>query len=1002
MTFDRDLATREPTVEVAHEALLREWPRLVDWLREDTALLQSLDELSRAATTWDAGGREGADLYRGGRLELAAGLASAAGERMRPADVDFIGASQAADVAERRVEGRRVTRLRTLVGVVGAALILAVVAGGLAFRQAAAARDATEQAELATLVSRSVGSTAENPELALLLALEAHEREQQPDTRQAVLNSLAANATANSLANLDLIVEPNSPCGFSVASPDGTVDYGVWAGEVGSRNLETGEITSYGPPPEECVVWFVDEAKDRRWAGSLDAMGIWLGSADGSWDVQRSFEQPTVVESFAFRSSGLLVGATGFEDGDDTQLVLIDDTSGETVGVPIDVEGRFFYEVNDDGSLIAVSITADGSNDTRLKLFDGLTGLELWDRAMDAPATALAFDDGHVLVGLADRRLLSIDEETGDIVAVLETTATDDFLDIGVRPDGLIVAATGTQIELIDPRTGPTGTAVDLRGVVEAHIRPDGTVLTLSFETEQFSIVDLDLSALVESAIRVEPGSVVMIADNHAGVTVPQSGLAEWIDLASGDRVQVALEAPGSGLFAAATVFPDSDGLWAIDDAGTLARWEDNVLIDRLSIGDGYRTGAREGNRFAAVLGEAGSRRASLTSLEPEAATLLFEADVATAVLAQPRDDGGMYVLDASGTLFTFISDGDGNGVLTNEVVTGVEGATILAVDATNGQVAVAASAGGLVVVDPVMGRTIELPDAGFVGGIGFAESGSLLVVTSLDGTVQLFDAESAAMIGTLWPGSGAVVGSPAWYDESTRSMWVGSSERLLRIPLTPERWLERACEVLTRDLSSAEWDDLVPGDLPQRSTCRGDVLVTEWEQGLNGQLPGGTIRLPELGGIKFELEGDRTIRQDRAYTILDFDGDDQRSEINLVAARATPDDVLITNVDELLTAMNDFVKADLLELEPVETSIGVARTFDYEWDRDLQDGSSFIQAGEGAWGPPLPVGRFWMMETERGVFLVTVEAFDRDDSLYAETIAAAETLLATIEFVDF
>ena len=32
LTFDRDPATRSPTVEVAHEALLSEWGRLRQWL----------------------------------------------------------------------------------------------------------------------------------------------------------------------------------------------------------------------------------------------------------------------------------------------------------------------------------------------------------------------------------------------------------------------------------------------------------------------------------------------------------------------------------------------------------------------------------------------------------------------------------------------------------------------------------------------------------------------------------------------------------------------------------------------------------------------------------------------------------------------------------------------------------------------------------------------------------------------------------------------------------
>ena len=35
LTEDRLLTASEGTVEVAHEALTREWPRLQDWLRED-------------------------------------------------------------------------------------------------------------------------------------------------------------------------------------------------------------------------------------------------------------------------------------------------------------------------------------------------------------------------------------------------------------------------------------------------------------------------------------------------------------------------------------------------------------------------------------------------------------------------------------------------------------------------------------------------------------------------------------------------------------------------------------------------------------------------------------------------------------------------------------------------------------------------------------------------------------------------------------------------------
>ncbi|MFV2064162.1 MAG: protein kinase, partial [Chloroflexota bacterium] len=87
LTFDRDVATREPTVEVAHEALLREWPRLAGWLAADRELLRAVNAISDAATTWDQGGRDDSDLYRGGRLEAADELATAAQDRLRRLDL---------------------------------------------------------------------------------------------------------------------------------------------------------------------------------------------------------------------------------------------------------------------------------------------------------------------------------------------------------------------------------------------------------------------------------------------------------------------------------------------------------------------------------------------------------------------------------------------------------------------------------------------------------------------------------------------------------------------------------------------------------------------------------------------------------------------------------------------------------------------------------------------------------------------------------------------------
>ncbi len=55
LTFDVDAATREPTVEVAHEALLRHWPRLRAWLDEDRDGLRLHRHLADSALVVGAG-----------------------------------------------------------------------------------------------------------------------------------------------------------------------------------------------------------------------------------------------------------------------------------------------------------------------------------------------------------------------------------------------------------------------------------------------------------------------------------------------------------------------------------------------------------------------------------------------------------------------------------------------------------------------------------------------------------------------------------------------------------------------------------------------------------------------------------------------------------------------------------------------------------------------------------------------------------------------------------
>jgi Novel STAND NTPase 1 len=63
------------TVEVAHEALFREWARLKEWLEPERARLEALRSLQTAAATWDRHDRALAFLdHRDKRLSTAGAL----------------------------------------------------------------------------------------------------------------------------------------------------------------------------------------------------------------------------------------------------------------------------------------------------------------------------------------------------------------------------------------------------------------------------------------------------------------------------------------------------------------------------------------------------------------------------------------------------------------------------------------------------------------------------------------------------------------------------------------------------------------------------------------------------------------------------------------------------------------------------------------------------------------------------------------------------------------
>jgi serine/threonine protein kinase/WD40 repeat protein len=213
LTTDRDPSTRTPTVEVAHEALIRQWQRLRGWLsdtREDVRLQRLLAAESQE---WDENNRDASFLLRGGRLVQFEDWYKSSSVALTPTDIEFIEASvaerQRVEEADRirllrEREAERKARRNLQLLLVGAfiALIVAGALAFLAFQQSSAARRAEVVAldaqQTAIVQVTDVAQAQANAESNLVTAeaagTEAALQADNASTQQALAEFAAADA----------------------------------------------------------------------------------------------------------------------------------------------------------------------------------------------------------------------------------------------------------------------------------------------------------------------------------------------------------------------------------------------------------------------------------------------------------------------------------------------------------------------------------------------------------------------------------------------------------------------------------------------------------------------------------------------------------------------------------------------------------------------------------------------------------------------------------------
>jgi WD40 repeat protein/class 3 adenylate cyclase len=188
LTDDRLLTAHDSAVEVAHEALLREWPRFQEWLTEDAQGRELREHLTQTAKRWAEADRDLAELYRGARLSATLDWAAGRQQELNELEREFLAESRAESERELARQRRTNRRLKGLLIGVGVLLLAALAAGVFALAQRS---DAQKKARIA--LGRQLGAEAVSQpriDLSMLLARESLDLDRSLQTEGTLLATL--------------------------------------------------------------------------------------------------------------------------------------------------------------------------------------------------------------------------------------------------------------------------------------------------------------------------------------------------------------------------------------------------------------------------------------------------------------------------------------------------------------------------------------------------------------------------------------------------------------------------------------------------------------------------------------------------------------------------------------------------------------------------------------------------------------------------------------------
>jgi WD40 repeat protein/class 3 adenylate cyclase len=859
----RLLTLDDGTVELAHEALIREWPRLRTWIDDEREALAIRRHLTTAAAAWEQLGRDPSELYSGPRLAalldwLQTDPTLSASER------DFATASRAESERVERVKARSVRRLRALVAAVSVALVVALGAGVFALIKQRDAADSRDRADIARVAAVSRSVVERQPDLGLLLAVAAFELEDTEETRGALLNGLQANPLL-----FGLLHGVDSGLEAAVFSPDGSK-------LVTPTSDGTGTIVWSTTSRRRLAV--LDHGNGVLQGAAISPSGRWLAVPAGYekpkpkatlqvWDLRRN-RLVRLIDSPA----GFLSTAAYTADGDTlitqggprpdrrfgTEVVLWNTRTWRPRGEPLLVNPEYSGDrtvaVSADGTLVAVPLANGGvrvwSTSTRRVVATLPTAKELVSSLAFAPdASALAIGDDGGGVRFLDPRSA---KSKAQPLALPESSPVA----IEYSPDGSKVAVGRqdgrTQIFAIESgeQLGPP-LAANASAINDVSFSADGRLLATAGLDRTGALWRLDGDRTNGTVFRGQKGPITQATYTPDGSLV----------LTAGTDGSVAARDPGTGSIMrrfelggevlSATVSPDGATLAAGGTAGRVALWPvDDSFAEPISIDlgrswaqqvafspDGGQLAiAVDGTRGAWELGHGGQVRfVDPTTGKATAARLDLNGEPPIGVAFSPN--GEVLAVTAANNL-VHIYDAETHEPI-EQPLENVDSAMLATAFTPDSKRLATGTGSGLVLQWNVGERSVIQPplegDEGAIGGVAYSPDETLLA-TSRAGfsTTQLWRADTGVpFAGTFVPGplpytdrtfdfDHFLPDRPTFSPSGDRLVTTGLDRATVSWTLDPNQWRDGACAVAGRELTDAEWSQYLP-DRDPYPLCEGE-----------------------------------------------------------------------------------------------------------------------------------------------------------------------------------